>query len=76
MRNRNINWFEGKISQLLSKNENIQDINELAILALRNQRHTELNEFYLDVAIAKLRVEKRLNLKKLIGKRQPIPLAA
>ncbi len=76
IKEKHTNWFEGKISQVISRNPNISNINELAILALKNQRHTDLNEFYLDCAIAKLRLEKRINLKKVIGKRKPIPLAA
>ena len=79
MRNKNINWFEGKLSQVLSKNPNISDINELAILALRNQRHTDLNEFYLDCALVNLRADKGINIKKVIWKKEtlkPISLAA
>ena len=79
MRNRTITYFEGKISQVISRNPNISDINELAILALRNQRHTDLNEFYLDCAIANLMANKGISFKKVIGKSETlqfIPLAA
>ena len=76
IKEKNINWFEGKIFQVISRNPNISDINEIAILALRNQRHTELNDFYLDCALVNLRANKSINLKKVIGKRQSISLAA
>ena len=78
MRNRTITYFEGKISQLLARN-NINNIHELAIQALHNQNHSDLNEFYLDVAIAKLQVEKYIGSKKVIQKNKSIktfPLAA
>ena len=78
-KNRTVAYFEGKISQVLNRNPDIQDIHELAIQALYNQRHSELNEFYLDVAIANLMVEKRINFKKIIQNNKsirPISLAA
>ena len=79
MRNKNKNWFTGKLSQVISRHPNISDIHELAILALRNQRHTDLNEFYLDCALAKLMANKGINSKKVLGKKEtlkPISLAA
>ena len=63
-KNRTVAYFEGKISQLLSRNNDINNINELAIQAMRNQNQSDLNEFYLDVALAKLQVEKRISFKK------------
>ena len=78
-KNRSIAYFEGRLSQILSRNPDIQDIHELAILALYNQKHSDINEFYLDVAIAKLRTEKRIIFKKVIQKTKsisPISIAA
>ena len=79
MRNRTIAYFEGKISQVLARNKNINNIHDLAIQALHHQNHSDLNEFYLDVAIAKLRTEKRIGFKKKILKTKtlrPISIAA
>ena len=78
MRNRTTAYFEGKISQVLSKNPNIT-VHELAIKALYKQQHTDLNEFYLDCAIAQLGIEKQLQTKKVIQKTKSIrifPIAA
>ncbi len=52
MRTKSIGWFEGKISQVLSRNPNIT-IHELAIAVLRNQKHSKVNEFNLDVALVR-----------------------
>ena len=76
MKDKSINWFEGKLSQVISKNPNISDINDIAILALRKQRHSDLNEFYLDVAITTMKAEKRLSFKKVVGNANSISLAA
>ena len=79
MRNRTIAYFEGKISHILSKNPQIQDIHELAIQAMRKQNHSDINEFYLDCALEQLRVESKLGSKKVIQKKKLlnlIPLAA
>ena len=79
MRNRTITYFIGKLNYLLSRNPNIQDIHELAIQALHNQIDNLENNFALDVALAKLKVEKYIGLKKVIQKNKsisPIFLAA
>ncbi len=64
MRTKSIGWFEGKISQVLSRNPNIQDIHEVAILALRNQRQSDINNFYLDCALERLMVKRHITFKK------------
>ena len=66
MRNRTVSYFDGKLSEVLSRNPNIQDIHELAIKALYNQKHSDINEFYLDCAIERLKVEKIWKTKKVI----------
>ena len=79
MRNRTITYFIGKLNYLLSRNPNIQDIHELAIQALHNQIDNLENNFALDVALAKLQVEKYIGSTKVIQKNEsivPIPLAA
>ena len=60
MRNRTVVYFEGKLSQILSSNPNIQDIHELAIKALFGQKHSDINNFYLDCALERLIVEKKI----------------
>ena len=79
IRNKNENWFIGKLGQVLSRNPNITDIHELAIEAMRKQRHSDLNEYYLDGALAKMMVQKQISFKKVILDQKTlrsVPLAA
>ena len=78
MRNKTEQFFEARINYILSKTPNIS-IHELAIKALHKQTHSDLNEFYLDCAIEKLKVKKQLSPKKVIQKTKLlniIPIAA
>ncbi len=78
-KNRTVAYFEGKISQVLNRNPDIQDIHELVITALYEPRNLEFKEFYLDIAIPNLIVEKRIYFKKILQtnpSRSPISLVA
>ena len=72
MRNRTVEYFIGKLTYLLSKNPKISNIHSLVILALRNQNHSNINEFYLDCAIKQLKVQRALEPKKVIQKPRKI----
>ena len=66
MRNKNINWFIGKIEEVLQKYPEIKTLNELACEVLRSQNNSIENEFYCDVAL--IMVQKYIGLKKEILK--------
>ena len=73
------NWFEARISKLLSRNPNIHNIHELAICALRNQMDNPENNFALDCALSRMMVEKRITFKKPTANQitlSPISIAA
>ena len=74
MKNRTVNYFEGKLSQILSKNPDIT-IHELAIAVLRNQRQSKENEFYLDVALVR-RQEYIIPPKEIVKTKTFISIAA
>ena len=74
IRNKSITWFIGKIEEAIQKYPEIKTPNELACEVLRNQNNSLENEFYCDVAL--IIVQKHIGVKKVIGKRKPIPLAA
>ena len=67
MRNKTEQFFEARLHYILSKNPTIS-IYDLAVKALHKQQHSDLNEFYVDCAIEKLRVEKKLQTKKVVQK--------
>ena len=76
MRNRTITYFEGKISQVLARNKHINNIHELATLVLRNQSHSDLNEYYLDVALAQLDITFKKVIKQNNETIKPFSIAA
>ena len=73
------NWFEARISKLLSRIPSIHNIHELAISALRDQLDSPENNFALDCVLARMTVEKKITFKKVYGdqtKLEPISVAA
>ena len=77
IRNKNINWFMGKIEEVMKKYPEITTLNELANEVLRNQNNSIENEFFCDVAL--IMVQKHIGQKKVIRKAEtlsPISLAA
>ena len=58
-KNRTVPYFEGKVNFIMSRKPYIS-IHELAIEAMRKQRHSDLNDFYLDCALVKLMANKQV----------------
>lgn len=64
MRSKSINWFIGKIEEVIQEHPELKSPNELACLALTNQNNSLENEFYCDVALQI--VQRNIIFKKVV----------
>ena len=77
MKSKSINWFIGKIEEVIQKHPELKTLNEVAGEVLTNQNNSLENEFHCDVALQI--VSRNIRFKKVIQKNKsitPISLAA
>ena len=77
MKSKSINWFIGKIEEVIQKHPDLKTLNEVAGEVLTRQNNSLENEYFCDVALQM--VLRNRPFKKVVKKNRSIriiPLAA